>query len=74
MQTVCGDHRRIELACEVEREHDLGKLALGIRARAAVAASQHDVIEVDRVLAERRDIHDASWLAEHHQRQQNPGE
>jgi hypothetical protein len=41
---------------------------------AAVTARQHDIIEVDRLLAERRDVHDPSRLAEHHDGQQNPGE
>jgi hypothetical protein len=46
----------------------------GLAARPAVTARQHDIIEVDRVLAERRDVHDAGRLAEHHDGQQNPGE
>src|SRR5262249_61424993 len=41
---------------------------------AAVTARQHDIIEVDRVLAERSDVHDARRLGEHQQRQQKPGE
>src|SRR5262249_61511592 len=56
------------------RKHDLRELALSIGARAAVTARQHDIIEVDRVLAERRDVHDARRLAEHQKGQQNPGE
>ena len=42
-----GDHARLR---EVERMHDLGELALAIRAVAAVAAGQHRVVEVDRRL------------------------
>ena len=41
------------LAGEIESEHDLSELALGIGARAAIAAGQHDIIEVDRVLSKR---------------------
>src|SRR5262249_56050650 len=55
-------------------KHDLGELALSIGARAAVAARQHDIIEVDRMLAERRNVHDARRLAAHQKGKQNPGE
>src|SRR5258707_3546695 len=74
MQAVRRYWLGIELACEVERKHDLGELALGIGARAAVTARQHEIIEVNRVLAQRRDVHDAGRLAEHHEGQQNSGE
>jgi hypothetical protein len=74
MQAVRRHYLGIQLACEIERKHDLGELALSIGARAAVTARQHDIIEVDRVLAERRDVHDAGRLAEHQKGQQNPGE
>src|SRR5262245_28316152 len=58
MQAVRRHCRGIELACEIERKHDLGELALSIGARAAVTARQHAINEVDRVLAERRGVHD----------------
>jgi hypothetical protein len=63
-----------QLAFEIERKNDLGELTLGIGAPARVTARQHDIVEVDQVLAERRDVHDASRLAKHHDGQQNPGE
>src|SRR5262245_59450896 len=71
MQAVRRRCLGIELACEIERKHDLGELALSIGARAAISARQHDIIEVDRVLAERKDVQDAGRLAEHHEGQQN---
>src|SRR5258708_37050912 len=74
MQVVRRNWRGLELACDIERNHDLGEFALSIRARAAVTGREHDIIEVDRVLAERRDVHDARRLAEHQKRQQSPGE
>src|SRR4029077_11201791 len=74
MQAVRRRCRGLELACEIERKHDLGELALSIGARAAVTAREHDIIEVDRVLAERRDVHDARRLAAYQKGQQDPGE
>jgi len=74
MQADRCDCRGIEFECKIEREHDLGKLAFSIGARAAVTAGQHNIVEVDRMLAERRDVHDAGRLSEHHERQQQPGE
>src|SRR5262249_60251862 len=74
MQAVRRHRGGMELAGEIERKHDLRELALRIGARAAVTAREHDIIEVDRVLAERSDVHDARRLAEQQKRQQNPGE
>jgi hypothetical protein len=40
-----------ELPGEVEGVHDLGERALAVRAHAAVAVLEHDVVEVDGHLA-----------------------
>ena len=63
MQAGRRDPGAGELFSEIEGEHDLRELALAVGARAAVAARQHHVIEIDRLLAGRRHIDDARWRA-----------
>ena len=59
MQGIHRHARALEFGGEIDGEHDLRQLALRIGARAVVAFSQHDVVEVERMLAERSDIDDA---------------
>jgi len=74
MQRIDGDAAALELAREIDREQDLRKLALAVGALAAVATSEHDVGEVDSLLAERGDVDDAGRRASPDQRQQEIGE
>jgi hypothetical protein len=48
----------LERSPEIDREHDLSQLALTIGSSPPVAAGQHYVAKVDRLLSGRRDIHD----------------
>src|SRR5260221_14683552 len=70
MQAICRNCRWIEFAREIEREHDLGKLALGIGQPAAVARAQHRMIKVDRMLAKRGDGHTSRGCADYHESEQ----
>jgi site-specific DNA recombinase len=63
MQRIHGHARSLEFLGQVDREHDLRQLALRIGAVAVIAFGQHHVIEVERVLAERGDIHDTRGRA-----------
>jgi predicted alpha/beta-hydrolase family hydrolase len=63
-----------QLFREVDREQDLRELALTVGARAAVAAGQHDVGEVDRLLPGRGDVDDARRGARLDQREQQRGQ
>jgi hypothetical protein len=60
----------LEQSPEIYREHDLSQLALAIGSGPAVAAGQHYVVEVDRLLSGRRDVHDPRWRAVLDKRQQ----
>src|SRR5437870_4945404 len=68
------DTGTLERSRKIYREHDLRKLALTIRSRPAVAAGQHYVAEVDRLLSGRRDVDDPRWRAVLDKRQQQPRE
>jgi iron complex outermembrane receptor protein len=63
MQGIDRDAGAVKLTGEIDRKHDLGKLALAISARAAVALRQHHVGKVDRLLSERGDVDDARGRA-----------
>src|SRR6202789_4527659 len=71
MQTIDRDILSRELLGEIEGEQDLRQLALAIGAHAAIAARQHHVGKVDRLLARRRNVDDArGFLARQHRQQQ----
>ena len=70
MQAIRRNRRGIELACEIEREHDLRELALGISPPAGITACEHNIVKIDRLLAERGDVHNSGGLADHDKRQQ----
>src|SRR5947209_20087208 len=53
MERVDGDAAALERSGEVDREHDLRELALTIGAVAAVIPGDHEIVECDRLLAER---------------------
>jgi hypothetical protein len=59
MKTVDRDLRGGHPAGQFDAGHDLGELALAVGAGAGVVAFEHEVIEVDRVLADRGDVDDA---------------
>src|SRR5436190_1959693 len=52
---VCG-----EPSGEFEAGHDLGELALAVGAYSVVVALQHQIVEVDRMLADGGDVDDPS--------------
>src|SRR6202453_5229147 len=71
MQTIDREILSCELLGEIEGEQDLRQLALAIGAHAAIAARQHHVGKVDRLLARRRNVDDArGFLARQHRQQQ----
>ena len=74
MQRVRDHARALEFLGEIDGEHDLGELALAVGGDAAVAPGQHDVREVDRLLAGRRDVDDARRRGGLQQRQQLVGQ
>ena len=41
---------------------------------AGIAVGQHDIIKIERMLAERGDVHNAGLPVEHHNREQQPRE
>jgi hypothetical protein len=51
MQAIRRNRRGIELACEIERQHDLRELALGIGPPAGITGCEHNIIKIDRLLA-----------------------
>jgi hypothetical protein len=59
VRSVDGDAGAMEFASEINSEHDLRQLALAVGPRPAIAACQHDVREIDRLLSGRRHINDA---------------
>jgi len=63
-----------ELGGQVEGEHDLGELALGVGASVAVALPEHDVVEVDGTLGHGRHVDDPCRCALAQEREQLPGE
>ncbi len=69
MQRIDRDAAAVKPLGEIDGKHDLGKLALAIGARAAVAVRQHHVGKVDRLLSERGDVDDARGRAFADQRQ-----
>src|SRR6202161_4120946 len=71
MQAIDRDVLSRELLGESEGEQNLRQLALTIGAHAAIAASEHHVREVDRLLARRRKVNYArGFLARQHWQQQ----
>src|SRR5262249_57886873 len=70
MQAIHCRRRGIELACKIEREHDLREFALGISPPAGITACEHNIIKIDWLLAERGDVHNAGGLANYDERQQ----
>ena len=52
MQRIYGDAFAFELLCEVDRERDLGELALAVGAYAAVFSRERNVGEIERLLSE----------------------
>ena len=56
VKTGDRDAGTLEHSPEIDRKHDLGQLALTIGSGPAVAAGQHYVAEVDRLLSGRRDV------------------
>ena len=64
----------MEFTGEIDREHDLRQLALAVGPRAAVAARQHDIGEIERLLPGGRHIDDAGRRALLDQRQQETGQ
>jgi hypothetical protein len=54
-----GHAGALEALGQRHRRRDLRELALAVRAAAAVVALEHDVVEVERRLAERGDVDDA---------------
>src|SRR5262245_45003365 len=52
------DTATLERSPEIYREHDLSQLALTVGSRTAIAAGQHYVTKVDRLLSGRRNVHD----------------
>jgi hypothetical protein len=74
MQHVDGYAGAGERLGQIDGEHDLRQLALAVGARAAVAARQHDIGEVDRLLAGRGHVNDARRCAPPEQRKQQMGQ
>src|SRR6202042_2257606 len=79
MQTIDRDVLSRELLGEIEGEQDLRQLALAIGAYAAIAAREHHVGEIDRLLARRRNVNYARGFAareqgQHETRQQEARE
>jgi hypothetical protein len=72
VQTGRRDAGAGEFVGEIDREHDLRELALAVSACAAVAADQHHVGEIDRLLPGRGHVNDARRSARLEQRQQQP--
>src|SRR6266540_3519382 len=74
MQAVDG-HRFIpKLLSEIEREHDLGELALAVRLHPVVGALEHHVVEVDRRLTCGAHVDDPGRRRADDQRDEPPGE
>jgi len=71
VQTIDGDALVLQLRGEIEGEHHLRQLALPIRARALIVARQHQVVEIDRMLPGRRNVHDPRRRAAAQGRQQS---
>ena len=59
MQAGGGNAGACKVLSQIKREHDLRKLALAVRLCSVVAALEHHVVEIDRRLARRADVHDA---------------
>ena len=70
MQAIDGDAASLQPLGEIEGEHHLRELALHVGAAAGIGALEHDVVEVDRPLADRGDVDDAGRRAFSQQRQQ----
>jgi hypothetical protein len=54
---------RLEFFREIKREQNLRQFALPVAASGGVASREHHVVEVDRRLCDRRDIHHARLAA-----------
>jgi hypothetical protein len=59
MQRVGGQRRRVAPRREIDRRHDHRQFRLAVGAPAGIAARQHDVGKVDRLLARRGEVDDA---------------
>ncbi len=59
MQAVDRDVRGGKPVGQLEGGHDLGEFALSVGARATVPVLDHEVVEVEGVLAEGGDVDDA---------------
>ena len=70
MQAIDRHAGPFERIGEIEGEHDLRQLALHIGAAAGIAAAQHDIVKIDRLLTGGGDIDDARRRAGREQRQQ----
>jgi hypothetical protein len=60
VEAVDGDCVGRQAFGEDEAGGDLGELALAVGTGAAVVVFEHHVVEVDRMLADRGDVDDAS--------------
>ena len=74
MQRADHDAGALQVFGQVEREHHLGQLALGVGAASAEVLLDHDVVEVDGRLSPRGDVHDARRRAVQQARHQHVGQ
>jgi hypothetical protein len=74
VQAVDRDFAAGNAAGQLKPGHDLGELALAVGPDPAVAAFEHEVAEIERVLADGGDVDDAGRRRRPQQREQLQGE